>query len=162
MENAKRCTDCGKTKPLSEFSKSGKYLRSYCRQCSNERSKAYGAANRDRRNERLREWRQANPEAAKAKDLRARLTRKYGLTPDEVEALAVAQDHRCLLCGSNRRTLVVDHCHETGRVRGLLCRSCNTIVGQVERAPVILERLSGYLTHENTTSGLASSSNTSA
>ena len=81
--------------------------------------------------------------------------RKYRLTPDEVEAMRVAQGGRCLLCDSLDRLLIVDHCHETGRVRGLLCRSCNTLVGQVEIAPVILERLGDYV-HEKSTSGLAS------
>lgn len=158
----KRCTDCGEQKPTTDFSRSGKYLRSYCKPCSNERSRRYGQENRDRRNERLREWRRRNPDLAKAKDERARLGRKYGLTPAAVDAMAAAQGGRCLLCERSDRTLVVDHCHATGRVRGLLCRSCNTLLGQVEAAPQILGNLDGYLTHGNTTSGLASSKSTSA
>lgn len=156
----KRCADCGQDLPLESFSKSGKYLRSYCKPCSNERSRRYGQANKARRNERLREWRRANPEAARAKDLRARLMRKYNLTPEQVEAMAESQRGRCLLCDASSRDLVVDHCHDTGRVRGLLCRSCNTLVGQVELAPVILDRIGEYLRH-GATSEFAISSNTS-
>ncbi|WP_372944051.1 endonuclease VII domain-containing protein [Mycolicibacterium sp.] len=157
----RRCTDCGQDLPLSSFSKSGQYLRSYCKPCSNERSRQYGQANKARRNERLREWRRANPEAARRKDLRARLMRKYRLTPEDVEAMREAQDGRCLLCDSADRDLVVDHCHDTGRVRGLLCRSCNTIVGQVELVPLLVERIGEYLRH-GATSEFAISSKTSA
>lgn len=72
-----------------------------------------------------------------------------------------AQDGRCLLCDSTTRALVVDHCHSSGRVRGLLCRSCNTIVGQVEMSPLLVKRLVEYLGH-GAHPGFASSSNTSA
>lgn len=102
-----------------------------------------------------------NPDAAKAKDLRARLMRKYRLTPEQVDEMANAQGRRCLLCDSTSRDLVVDHCHVTGRVRGLLCRSCNTVVGQVELSPVILERIGGYLDHGDP-SEFATSNRTSA
>lgn len=149
------CRVCAVDRPDEAFSDWGR-KRSECRACVSDRNREYGQSNKARRNERLREWRRANPTAARAKDLRARLKRKYELTPDEVSAMAEAQDGRCLLCASDQRALVVDHCHATGRVRGLLCRSCNTLVGQVEMAPVILDRIGDYLAHGNTTSGLAS------
>jgi len=158
----KTCIDCRQAKATEDFSRSGKYLRSYCKECSNQRSRAYAQANKARRNERLREWRRRNPEAAKSKDERARLARKYGLTPQQVDEMSAAQGGRCLLCERSDRALVVDHCHDTGRVRGLLCRSCNTLLGQIEGAPHILSNLDGYLAHGNTTSGLASSKRTSA
>lgn len=150
-----KCRLCGVDRGDGDFSDHG-LRRRECRPCVSERNRRYGAANKARRNERLREWRRRNPDAAKAKDLRARLMRKYGLTPEQVADLRTEQGERCLLCDSEDRDLVVDHCHRTGRVRGLLCRSCNTIVGQVERAPTIQARLVDYLDHGNTTSGLAS------
>lgn len=81
----KTCTRCGEALPLDKFAKSGKYLRSDCKRCANERTRQYAQENKARRNERLREWRRANPEAARQKDLRARLKRKYGLTPEQVD-----------------------------------------------------------------------------
>ena len=156
-----QCRVCEVERQETEFSDWG-LRRRECRSCVSERNREYGTSNRSRRNERLREWRRRNPDAARAKDLRARLMRKYGLTPTEVDELRSEQGDRCLLCDATDRELVVDHCHVTGRVRGLLCRSCNTIVGQVELAPVLLDRLPDYLDHGNTTSGLASSNNTSA
>ena len=154
------CRVCEVDRPDDEYSDWGRQ-RWECRSCVSDRNRAYGQANRDRRNERLREWRSRNPEAAKMKDLRARLTRKYRLTPHEVAAMIDAQGSRCLLCASSTRRLVIDHCHDSGRVRGMLCRSCNTIVGQVEMAPALLNRLSAYI-HGNLTSGLANSNSTSA
>lgn len=154
------CRECGLAQPASAFTHWG-IKRGQCRACTSKRNREYGRANRERRNERLRDWRRENPEAARAKDLRARLMRKYGLTPDEVAAMRAAQDERCLLCDSTERELVVDHDHSTGRVRGLLCRSCNTIVGQLELAPLLVARLGEYLRH-GATSEFAISRSTSA
>lgn len=154
------CRVCARDLTESDFSDWGKG-RGVCRECTSERNRAYGIANRERRNARLREWRRKNPEAARAKDVRARLMRKYGLTPAEVEEMRLSQGGRCLLCDSAARELVVDHDHDTGAVRGMLCRSCNTIVGQVEMSPLIVERLVEYLRH-GVHPGLASSSKTSA
>ena len=140
------CRKCSRDLPDEAFSEWG-LSRGECRDCTTRRNRDYGQANRQRRNERLREWRRANPEAARQKDLRARLKRKYGLTPEQVDEMNEAQDGHCLLCDSTTRSLVVGHCHSTGRVRGLLCRSCNTIVGQVELSPLLVERLGAYLGH---------------
>lgn len=147
VAETKRCIDCEHDLPLASFGKSGKYVRSYCKPCSNERSRRYGTDNRARRNERLREWRANNPEAARAKDRRARLMRKYGLTPEDVEAMRVAQDGRCLICRVEG-DLFVDHHHGTGQVRGLLCPSCNTFLGRVEANPAILVRMAEYAGHD--------------
>ena len=140
----KRCTQCARDLPLERFAKSGKYLRSNCKDCGNATTRAYGAANKARRNERLREWRKANPDAARAKDFRARLKRKYGMTPADLEAMRHAHDGRCAICGV-AGDLNIDHCHRTGRVRGLLCASCNTFLGRVEANPTILVKMRSYL-----------------
>lgn len=155
------CRVCEVEQSDSAYSDWGRRRRE-CRSCVSARNREYGQTNKAERNERLRSWRRRNPEAARAKDQRARLARKYQLTPEEVTAMVDAQGGRCLLCGSDRRVLVVDHCHVSGRVRGMLCRSCNTIVGQVELTPGLLDAIGAYLDHGNTTSGLASSNSTSA
>lgn len=78
----------------------------------------------------------------------------YDLTLSEVTALFEAQDYKCALCegevalrvGSKRATGHVDHCHETGRIRGILCGSCNTRVSICERVDItrILKYLRGW------------------
>jgi hypothetical protein len=65
---------------------------------------------------------------------RERTLAQYGLTPDDYDRLLTAQGERCAICqaydpGPDRHTFVVDHDHDTGRVRGLLCGPCNMGLG---------------------------------
>lgn len=144
------CSRCKVTKPVSEFNRysdpsapaTGWRYYSWCRDCARQQSATYGAANRPRRNERLRQWRQAHPEEARALDRRRRLKR-YGLTQSDLDAMAARQGHRCALC-RRRVELVIDHDHVTGRVRGLICGQCNTLLGWLER-PGVQSRLVPYL-----------------
>ena len=57
--------------------------------------------------------------------LRSMLKTKYGITLDEYEQMAINQAGRCAICNECMYQPQVDHCHATGRVRGLLCRRCN-------------------------------------
>lgn len=65
------------------------------------------------------------------------LQRTYGITLDDYEAMLEEQGGRCAICGSegftmaahHKAKLVVDHCHKTGKVRGLLCHNCNRALG---------------------------------
>jgi hypothetical protein len=61
-----------------------------------------------------------------------RLKRDYGITPEQYEEMLVHQNGVCAICGNpdkHGRNLAVDHSHETGKVRGLLCTHCNTGIG---------------------------------
>lgn len=62
---------------------------------------------------------------------RCELIRKYGITPEDYDALFVAQDGKCAICLKPPKVfrLHTDHDHKTGTVRGLLCVSCNTKLG---------------------------------
>ena len=108
----------------------------------------------------LREWRRANPDyrapnAAQAqKDWRAKnpdyrrrdhLRRNYGLSLEEYEAMADAQGHRCAICGALDDKLVVDHCHDSNEVRGLLCDRCNVGIGCMGDNVERLMRAADYL-----------------
>lgn len=63
------------------------------------------------------------------------LKRKYGLTPEGFEKLVLDQGGRCAVCPRELENggykTHVDHCHETGKVRGLLCLQCNTALGKL-------------------------------
>lgn len=118
--------------------------RSICRPCERAAARAYGRADRERRNARLRRWRAANPELAKAHDRRTRLRRKYQLAESDLDAMFVAQDGKCALC-AGAKALVVDHDHVTGKVRALLCHRCNTSLGWLEAHPGLLDRAAAYL-----------------
>src|SRR6185437_1603450 len=88
----------------------------------------YYAANRERlledQRQRGRRNYQAKPESYRSRQRRNMLMRKYGLTETHYQAMLAAQEGCCLICSRKMRVPVIDHCHETGKVRGLLCRGC--------------------------------------
>lgn len=57
---------------------------------------------------------------------------RYGLEREQYEQLLINQDHSCAACACTDKRLVVDHCHTTKKVRGLLCDRCNHIAGAIE------------------------------
>lgn len=67
------------------------------------------------------------------------------ITVEQFQALVAAQNGRCALCGKVPPKLHVDHCHDTGRVRALLCSTCNTGLGKFGDDPVRLEAAAAYL-----------------
>lgn len=80
----------------------------------------------------------------------SRLRRMYGITYEEFLALAKAQKFRCGVCKrkcvlrgtrSQADLLVVDHCHKTGKVRGLLCHRCNKVIGMCNDDPKMLRAM---------------------
>lgn len=79
--------------------------------------------------------------------------RRYGITLEAVTAMAEAQNYQCPICdktcaflaGNRDNAFVVDHCHETGAVRGLICATCNRGLGLFYDKPDILRRAADYL-----------------
>jgi len=70
------------------------------------------------------------------------LKRRYGITPEIYESMIVSQNNRCLICDVElsevRRGWTnsphIDHNHDTGKVRGILCGNCNVLTGKIEKA----------------------------
>lgn len=81
------------------------------------------------------------------------LLRKFGLTPDDVDRMAEAQDHRCAICGEPEtatrkgvvKALAIDHSHATNRVRSLLCAECNQGIGKMKDNPGFLRAAADYI-----------------
>ncbi len=75
--------------------------------------------------------------------------KKYNITTKEYNFLFNIQDGRCKICNTHQtllnKKLVVDHCHKTGHVRGLLCNSCNSGLGFFKDNRRSLERAIEYL-----------------
>lgn len=77
--------------------------------------------------------------------------RKYGIDRDEFDRLMQEQGGKCALCGEGQRgftsgkMLHFDHCHTTGKFRGLLCAHCNTSLGRFRDDPQRLRRAAEYL-----------------
>ncbi len=74
---------------------------------------------------------------------------KYGITNEEYRVLLLVQGGNCAICGNspNGRGLVIDHCHTTGQVRGLLCTTCNAGIGCLRDNLDLLASASSYLTN---------------
>ena len=107
----------------------------YCKDCR----KAY-----------RREQYHADPEADLDKQHKAHIKRLYGLEPEEYEALLEAQGGACALCGAKRgnlknRRLTVDHDHQRGLVRGLLCQRCNSGLGMFDDDADKLRAAAAYI-----------------
>ena len=115
--DTKCCTKCAQNLPIDAFGADKKQLQgknSWCKKC---RSIAAG------------QWAAANPEKV-AKTRRVdKLRKKYGMTLCDYDRMLSEQNGKCKLCGGtqrkDRKYFDIDHCHKTGRVRGLLCNGCN-------------------------------------
>jgi hypothetical protein len=118
------CTSCDTWKDISDRPKNGWY----CKECYIARSKEL--YNLDKQRARM-------------------LKKKYGITPEKYDEMLSEQDYRCYICHKHEdkldRSLAVDHCHKTGKVRGLLCGNCNRFLGQIDDNINTAERLLEYL-----------------
>lgn len=137
----KVCKKCGELKPLSEYSfkrpknrKPG--LQPRCKTCAAQDTKEWNIKNEHRRRELY-------------------LQRTYGISENEYNAMLLNQNNSCLLCrtefsdtwGANAP--VVDHCHNTGKVRGILCNECNRGLGYFHDNIKALENAVDYLRSNN-------------
>jgi hypothetical protein len=125
-----------------------KWLREW-EKANPEKAKARRKKHYDKHAEKLRAisltWYHNNKERAAARE-RVRRLRKYGLTPEQYAALGKT----CHICGTEKDTrkgfqLAVDHDHETGKVRGLLCSSCNCGIGYFKHDERLLAAAIEYL-----------------
>lgn len=129
-----------------------------------EKSRAYHAAYRVKNRARIRaaghKWRIANPDRVRAlardyyrrhpeKALAKSRKRKYGLTAAEISDILKSQGDLCAICATpkpgGRGTWHLDHDHETGRARGLLCAACNQGLGRFEDNAKRLRAAANYL-----------------
>jgi hypothetical protein len=114
------------------FSADGR--KAYCKPCTAERGREF----KDRNPERVREYGRIS-----------RLRKKFGLTLDDFDAMLTSQGGRCAICPVTEPggvgTWAVDHCHKTGRVRGILCNRCNRGIGRFGDDPARLRAAAAYL-----------------
>lgn len=75
--------------------------------------------------------------------------KRYGLTPGQASEMLLAQGHKCASCGAtspgNKNGWVVDHCHSTGKVRGILCHGCNVGLGAFDDSTERMEAAIRYI-----------------
>lgn len=130
----------------------------------NEASRRYYALNKDKHYERTRKWkrnnkaklaeqmrlwRKDNPDKARDIKRRSELKQKYGITTDQFDEMLAAQGGCCAICGTDTPkgsgTFHVDHCHTTGKIRGLLCINCNRGLGNFKDSLFFLQQAINYI-----------------
>lgn len=106
----------------------------------------YAKANQNHIEEMQRERKLKNPDIYSQRARRRNLKKSYGLTPDKYEKLVSRQNGRCAICGCQpEKPLYVDHNHDTGVIRGLLCGHCNFAIGQFKDSTEIIMSAIAYL-----------------
>lgn len=76
---------------------------------------------------------------------RGHLSRKYGLTTEEFSAMILKQQNKCKICECDLDDPQIDHDHDTGKIRGLLCRPCNMSLGLLKENPQTLRNMITYI-----------------
>jgi hypothetical protein len=143
----KHCNNCNSNKPINKFYKnsgSKDNLDTYCKECRLSRNKIWRknnpekvknvqkqwkSKNRKRYNEINLKWKKDNTQ----KVIESGIKYRYGLDPVSYRKMLEDQGHKCMICNRHeselKQRLNIDHNHETGVVRGLLCDICNRGLG---------------------------------
>lgn len=141
MKSTKQCSVCGEVLSLEAFynlkaSKDGKAYR--CKECDTKAGKNY---------------RKKNTKALSDSRRKANYKHKYGVTTDQVDQMVADQSNKCAICGEEgfkmsnkvKHKLVLDHCHTSGKVRGMLCNNCNRGLGLFQDNTEYLKNAITYL-----------------
>jgi hypothetical protein len=128
---------------------SNKKWREENREAHRTRAKEYKAKNLERYKENHARWRAENREHLREFTRKQYYRLKYGMTQEERDQMLADQGGCCKICQSDdpgsKRGWHIDHCHDKGHVRGILCQRCNHALGLVKDDPKILERMIAYL-----------------
>lgn len=154
----KTCSMCKKSKLKSEFYKSSHHtggLQPFCHDCVRVCREKYRSNPIKLQQERTanRRWRKSHPENVRTFTRRRHLKVSFGITIEKYEHLFTIQNGRCAICGKQETAvlkekvirLAVDHNHQTGKIRGLLCGRCNTALGLFQNNINILKQAIDYL-----------------
>jgi hypothetical protein len=130
----KTCKKCGEEKPLGQFrlnasSSARPFREGVCKAC-------VAAAKKLR-------W--ATDPGFKERQKTAQRKMVYGITQDRYQKFLQAQEGRCEICQKIPKVFCVDHCHTTGKIRGLLCKPCNMFLGRISDSPEAVLRVTEYL-----------------
>ena len=141
---SKVCKTCKQEKELSEFPVGKGYkegIRPHCFECRRE----YEV-------ESYHKHKHKRPYDYEA-DKNRKLQKSFGIGYQEYLQMLEAQQGACAICGTTdtgkRKAFAVDHCHDTGKIRGLLCGNCNTGIGNLRDNIKLLERAIEYLRNSN-------------
>lgn len=143
----RRCTGCKQLKPKDAFGKSNRlgHLKTRCYECAATYMRGWYKRNI----ERVKQAKKSQPSRSYS-DRREKRLRKYGISSAEYDAMLIVQGGACSICSSTdpkhwSGRFMVDHCHSTRKVRGLLCATCNTGLGLFSDDSSLLTRAVAYL-----------------
>lgn len=132
----KTCLSCKSEKALDDFYKffdkwsNRHYASARCKPCHQE-------------------YKKENPVATARNRKNGKLKLRYGLTYEQWEQIRSNEAYSCMICGITEseldRKLDVDHCHASGRARGVLCNACNTMIGRAKDNVAVLRSAAAYL-----------------
>jgi Recombination endonuclease VII len=115
-------------------------LNGSCRVCRKETSRIYYREFNQKAKASIKIWADSHKDQKKDSTYQ----RTYGITLDDYRMMVSQQEGRCRIC-TEYKPLVVDHCHDTGKVRGLLCSQCNRAMGLFGDDPIRLQSAVQYL-----------------
>lgn len=151
LQKAKICYKCKTELPATAdcFNRAKRKkdgLNIWCKQCCKE----YRQQNKEHIKKCQKEWWKKNRERYRNERRSYSLGYNYGITIEQYNKIFESQNGVCLICGKsetrkrkgNPTQLVVDHCHASGGIRGLLCSNCNSRLGWYERCQ---EKIESYL-----------------
>jgi hypothetical protein len=152
------CTKCGIEKEISNFrlSKTGRFgVTRRCNDCLNEYSRNYWHLHKDEHVIAKREYGRKYRSERKLIDKDKKLQKEFGITLKDYNKLFQEQNGVCAICNQPEKifskkanqiiSLAIDHNHQTGKIRGLLCSDCNTGLGKFKDNKLILESARTYL-----------------
>ena len=140
-EATKVCTMCGEEKPISAYRSRGgsmpHLLKSRCNSCLYAEHRRWTENNPDR----VREYR------AKDSWTLAKRCARRGITPEQLVDAFERQECCCAICKAEIQLMdsAIDHNHETGEFRGVLCRQCNRALGMFKDSTTVLRSALEYL-----------------
>jgi len=123
----RKCRLCKENKSLYEFHKNGKYFSGRCKSCKKHLQETG-------------QWKKT------PYDRYAFIERNYGMNKEQFLEFFASQKNKCKLCSRElQEKWCVDHCHTTGKIRGVLCYACNSGIGHLQEDPEILRKAIDYV-----------------
>ena len=145
MSNSKLCPRCDQNMGLSYFYTVNGRPSTYCKLCQRSYSNTYRKNNKEKANLSTNAWLKENKEW----HFKQKQCSKFGISVEQYNEILLRQDFKCAICSKHRNefkiSFAIDHCHLTGKIRGLLCKNCNLLLGHAKDNPEILHKSIKYL-----------------
>jgi len=147
----KKCSKCRLIKPIEDFYKDKRAMdgrSSQCKKCKDKMTAKWRSTHLSNRAEYHKNYRELKRDRLNETARRHHYLRRYGMTKEEALALTKLAGGKCQICGdrfSKENPAHIDHDHNTGIVRGVLCRCCNSGLGLFKDSPDVLKLAVEYL-----------------